>query len=88
MIVESLHGLRAGGALCLAMEGASLWEVMLQGFWSSPKTARRYVGILEAIIGQEFKDAMKSRGMEQHWKGSVSAKTPESRFGLGERTEK
>ena len=88
VIVESLHGLRAGGALCLAMDGASLREVMLQGFWNSPKTAMRYVGILESIIGQEFKDAMKSRGVDQHWTGSVSAKFPETRFGLGERTEK
>lgn len=38
-VFETLHGLRAGGALAMAMEGESLTDIMLQGFWKSPKTA-------------------------------------------------
>ena len=52
--VETLHGLRAGGALSMALDGASLQEICLQGFWRSPKTALHYIGLLELIVGEEF----------------------------------
>ena len=28
-----------------------LADIMLQGFWKSPDTARRYIGLLERIVG-------------------------------------
>ena len=62
LVVESLHGLRAGGALHMALMGRSLRDIMVQGFWRSPKTALRYIGMLEKLIGQEFKDAVRDKG--------------------------
>ena len=62
LVVESLHGLRAGGALHMALMGKSLRDIMVQGFWRSPKTALRYIGMLEKLIGQEFKDAVRDKG--------------------------
>ena len=59
---ESLHGLRAGGALRMAVAGAELHEVMLQGFWRSPATALHYIGILDQVVGPEFKEAVRSKG--------------------------
>jgi hypothetical protein len=53
-VLESLHGLRAGGALELALEGASLADIMVQGFWKSPQTALHYIGLLSRVIGDEF----------------------------------
>lgn len=61
-ILESLHGLRAGGALNMALEGSSLRDIMAQGFWASPKTALHYVGMLCELIGPEFEDAVRDRG--------------------------
>ena len=55
---ESLHGLRAGGALSMALNGRSLAEIMLQGFWKSPSTAQHYVGLLREAIGEEFVQAL------------------------------
>ena len=46
----------------MAREGKGLKEVMLQGFWRSPKTALRYIGLLEGIIGQEFAAAVQDKG--------------------------
>ena len=59
---ESLHGLRAGGALRMAVAGAELHEVMLQGFWRSPATALHYIGILDQVVGPEFKEAVRNKG--------------------------
>ena len=55
---ETLHGLRAGGALAMAMEGESITDIMLQGFWKSPKTALHYIGLLKAVVGKEFMEAL------------------------------
>ena len=62
-ITESLHGLRAGGALFMALSGKSLADIMLQGFWKSPDTARRYIGLLERIVGDEFALAVRKHGI-------------------------
>lgn len=64
-ITESLHGLRAGGALFMALSGKSLADIMLQGFWKSPDTARRYIGLLERIVGDEFALAVRKHGIVQ-----------------------
>lgn len=48
-VLESLHGLRAGGALELTLEGASLADI-----WKSPRTALHYIGLLSRVIGNEF----------------------------------
>lgn len=58
---EGLHGLRAGGALSMALAGASLQEIMLRGFWSKPETARRYIGLLQDAVGPEFGVAVRAR---------------------------
>ena len=57
-VFETLHGLRAGGALAMAMEGESVTDIMLQGFWKSPKTALHYIGLLKAVVGKEFMEAL------------------------------
>ena len=62
-ITGSLHGLRAGGALFMALSGKSLADIMLQGFWRSPETARRYIGLLERIVGDEFALAVRKHGI-------------------------
>ena len=62
-ITESLHGLRAGGALFMALSGKSLADIMLQGFWRSPETARRYIRLLERIVGDEFALAVRKHGI-------------------------
>lgn len=59
-VLESLHGLRAGGALVLALEGKSLADIMSQGFWKSPQTAIHYIGMLECVIGDEFMDRLRT----------------------------
>lgn len=60
-VLESLHGLRAGGALNMALEGAGLREIMAQGYWKSPETARHYIGLLVNIIGPEFEEAIANK---------------------------
>ena len=57
--METLHGLRAGGALSMALDGASLQDICLQGFWRSPKTALHYIGLLELVAGEEFMQAVR-----------------------------
>ena len=57
---ESLHGLRAGGALSMALQGQSLTDIMLQGFWKSPATAMHYVGMLKEVVGDEFATYLQS----------------------------
>ena len=71
--VESLHGLRAGGALDRALKGDDLKEIMLQGFWKKPATALHYIGMLEAIAGPEFAAAMRVKS------GTVGPAAPEGR---------
>jgi hypothetical protein len=61
-VLESLHGLRAGGALFRALQGEDLHDIMLQGFWKKPQTALHYIGLLQEVIGTEFKVALASQG--------------------------
>ena len=63
LVIESLHGLRAGGALHMALRGKSLTDIMTQGFWKSPQTALKYIGILEELVGDEFKAAVRDQGL-------------------------
>jgi hypothetical protein len=58
---ETLHGLRAGGALDEALRGTSLELIMQKGFWKSPLTAQKYVGLLVAMVGKEFRDEVARR---------------------------
>ena len=60
-ILESLHGLRAGGALELALAGESLTDIMLQGFWKRPSTALHYIGLLSRVVGDEFVEALQAQ---------------------------
>ena len=55
---ETLHGIRAGGALSMALQGHPLKDIMLQGFWRSPETALHYIGLLQEVIGAEFMAAL------------------------------
>ena len=55
---ESLHGLRAGGALSMALKGESLEAIMLQGYWKSPAMAQQYVGVLRLISGDALEREM------------------------------
>ena len=57
---ESLHGLRASGALTKALMGWSIAEIMQQGYWKCPATALRYIGLLRLIVGDEFVRAVRS----------------------------
>ena len=47
----------------MALRGKSLTDIMTQGFWKSPHTALRYIGMLEELIGDEFKAAVRDRGL-------------------------
>ena len=60
-VLESLHGLRAGGALYMALKGEDLADIMLAGFWKDPRSARHYVGLLSEIIGDEFALAVQAK---------------------------
>jgi hypothetical protein len=62
-VLESLHGLRAGGALYRALQGEDLKDIMLQGFWKKPETALHYIGLLQEIIGSDFQVALSDRGI-------------------------
>ena len=58
---EGLHGLRAGGAIDKALSGASLQEIMLQGFWKSPASALRYIGMVELLVKEDMTAAVRAR---------------------------
>jgi len=58
---EGLHGLRAGGAIDKALSGASLQEIMLQGFWKSPASALRYLGMVELLVEEDMTAAVQAR---------------------------
>jgi hypothetical protein len=64
---ERLHGLRAGGALSMALKGASLQEIMLQGFWKKPETALHYVGMLQDLTGENMSSAVASKLGAASW---------------------
>jgi hypothetical protein len=68
---ETLHGLRAAGALTAALQGWSISEIMQQGYWKNPATALKYVGLLRLIVGDEFVRAV--RASEGHFTADVGA---------------
>ena len=47
----------------MALRGKSLADIMTQGFWKSPHTALKYIGMLEQLIGDEFKAAVRDKGL-------------------------
>jgi len=44
-----------------ARQGASLKEIMLQGFWKKPETARHYIGMLEGLTGESMSSAIATK---------------------------
>ena len=47
--VFSLHSFRSGGALTRALAGDSLSTVMQRAYWKNPKTAWRYMRLMEVV---------------------------------------
>ena len=45
----SLHSFRSGGALTRALEGDSLSTIMQRAYWKNPKTAWRYMRLMEVV---------------------------------------
>ena len=45
----SLHSFRSGGALTRALAGDSLSTVMQRAYWKNPKTAWRYMRLMEVV---------------------------------------
>lgn len=45
----SLHSFRSGGAISRALAGDSLSKIMQRACWKSPKTAWRYMILLEVV---------------------------------------
>ena len=50
----SIHSLRAGGPLNRILEGDSLKKVMFEAYWKNPKTAWRYIKLLEVMGPFEY----------------------------------
>lgn len=61
----SLHSFRSGGAVSRALAGDSLSTIMQRAYWKSPKTAWRYMRLMEVIApGLEGTD--KIEGVTEH----------------------
>ncbi|CAN0501374.1 unnamed protein product, partial [Ectocarpus sp. 12 AP-2014] len=45
----SLHSLRSGGAISRALAGDSLSSIMQKAYWENPKTAWRYMRLMEVV---------------------------------------
>lgn len=45
----SLHSFRSGGAVSRALAGDSMSTIMQRAYWKSPKTAWRYMRLMEVI---------------------------------------
>lgn len=45
----SIHSLRSGGPLTKMLEGDSLKKVMFEAYWKNPKTAWKYIKLLEVM---------------------------------------
>ena len=45
----SIHSLRSGGPLTKMLEGDSLKKVMFEACWKNPKTAWKYIKLLEVM---------------------------------------
>jgi hypothetical protein len=50
---ETLHEIRAGGAISAALRGDSLQAILGQACWSNPRMADRYMRLCE-VLGQGF----------------------------------
>ena len=50
----SIHSLRAGGPLNKMLEGDSLKKVMFEAYWKNPKTAWKYIKLLEVMGPFEY----------------------------------
>ena len=48
---ETLHGIRAGGAISAALRGQDLESIMAQAHWASPRMAAHYLRLRE-VLGQ------------------------------------
>ena len=48
-LVVSIHSLRSGGPLTRMLEGDSLQKVMFEAYWKNPKTAWKYIKLLEVM---------------------------------------
>jgi hypothetical protein len=56
-----------GEALPMALKGASLQEIMLQGFWKKPETALHYAGMLQDLTGESMSSAVASKLGAEFW---------------------
>ena len=45
----SLHSFRSGGAISRALTGDSLSTIMQRAYWKSPKTAWRYMRLMDVV---------------------------------------
>ena len=48
-LVVSIHSLRSGGPLTRMLEGDSRQKVMFEAYWKNPKTAWKYIKLLEVM---------------------------------------
>ena len=53
-LVVSIHSLRAGGPASKLLEGDHLKKVMFEAYWKNPKTAWRYIKLLEVLGPFEY----------------------------------
>ena len=53
-LAVSIHSLRAGGPLTKMLEGDSLNKVMFEAYWKNPKTAWKYIKLLEVMGPFEY----------------------------------
>jgi len=53
-LAVSIHSLRAGGPLTKMLEGGSLKKVMFEAYWKNPKTAWKYIKLLEVMGPFEY----------------------------------
>ena len=72
-VLESLHGLRAGGALWIAFKGNDLRDIIAQGFWKSPATAIHYIGMLQTVIGNDFSATMSKQELLAQFQSEQAA---------------
>lgn len=63
----SLHSFRSGGAIARALAGESLSSIMERAYWKDPKTAWRYMRLMEVLApgASEGMDAVKGISEEQ-----------------------
>jgi hypothetical protein len=62
---ETLHGIRAGGAISAALRGDSLQANLSQAHWSKPLMADRYMRLRE-VLGQGVLESGGRTGQGEH----------------------